>query len=58
MVKANIEKSLDNIQYLAFDININEIASHIRIDNLSSWICAWRNAMEEQINNIKEAINK
>ena len=56
MERANIQKSLDNIEYLSLDVNINEITSHIRIENLSQWISAWRNAMKEQINNIKEAI--
>lgn len=56
MEKANIQKALGNIKYLSQDININEITSHIRNENLSQWVSAWNNAMEEQINNIKEAI--
>lgn len=56
MFKANIKKALENIDFLASDVNINEISSHIKIGNLSEWITAWKNAMQEQINNIKEAL--
>ena len=51
-----IKTALENIQYLAMDINITEITSHIQYGNLPQWISAWRGAMNEQINNIKEAI--
>ena len=56
MAKKEIETVLDNIQYLAMDINAAEITSHIQNGNLSQWLSAWRGAMEEQINNIKEAL--
>lgn len=56
MQKSDIQKSLDNIKYLSADININEITSHIRNENLSQWISAWHGAMDEQINNIKEVL--
>ena len=51
-----IKVALENIQYLAMDININEIDSHIHDGNILKWIRAWRGAMDEQINNIKEAL--
>lgn len=56
MDASEIKTALENIQYLAMDINITEITSHIQNENLSQWISAWRGAMDEQINNIKEAI--
>lgn len=51
-----IKTALENIQYLAMDINITEITSHIKNENLSQWLSAWRGATDEQINNIKEAL--
>lgn len=51
-----IKTALKIIQYLAMDINITEITSHIQNENLSKWLSAWRGAMDEQINNIKEAL--
>lgn len=56
MDEKEIKTSLENIQYLAMDINITEITSHIQNENLSQLISAWRGAMDEQINNIKEAL--
>lgn len=56
MYEKEIKTALENIQYLAMDINITEITSHIQNENLSQWIFAWRGAMDEQINNIKEAL--
>lgn len=56
MDASEIKTALENIQYLAMDININEIDSHIHDGNILKWIRAWRGAMDEQINNIKEAL--
>ena len=56
MNENEIETALGNIQYLVMDVNIAEIASHVKDENLSQWISAWRGAMDEQINNIKEAL--
>ena len=56
MDASEIKTALENIQYLAMDINITEIINHIQNENLSQWISAWRGAMDEQINNIKEAL--
>lgn len=56
MKEKQIKESLENIQYLALDINIKEISAHVENENMSQWISAWRREMNEQINNIKEAI--
>ena len=56
MDASEIKTALENIQYLAMDINITEIINHIKNENLSQWVSAWRGAMDEQINNIKEAL--
>lgn len=56
MSEKQIKEALENIQYLVMDINLVEITGHIQIENLSKWISAWRGAMDEQINNIKEAL--
>lgn len=56
MQEKQIKEALENIQYLVMDINLVEITGHIQIENLSKWIYAWRGSMEEQINNIKEAL--
>ena len=56
MYLANIEKAISYIEFLACDVNVNEICGHIKSDNLAEWITAWKKAMEEQLNNIKEAI--
>lgn len=56
MYLANIEKAIRNIEFLARDVNVNEICGHIKRDNLVEWITAWKKAMDEQLNNIKEAL--
>ena len=56
MKKNDIQKALTNIEYLASDVNINEIASHIQRESLAAWLDVWRRAMAEQISNIKEII--
>ena len=56
MAEKQIKEALENIQYLVMDVNIAEITSHIQNENLSQWLSAWRGAMDEQINNIKEAL--
>ena len=57
MSEEQIKEALENIQYLVMDVNIAEIASHAKNENLSQlWISAWRGAIDEQINSIKEAL--
>ena len=56
MQENQIKEALENIQYLVMDINLVEITGHIQIENLYEWVSAWRRAMDEQINNIKEAL--
>lgn len=38
---------------LVFDINTEEILSHIKEDNLNDWIKAWRNAMLTHISRLQ-----
>ena len=51
-----IWEATQNIQYLSFDVNINEICGNIATNSLENWLSAWQNAMDKEIKKIKEAL--
>lgn len=51
-----IKKYIQDIKYLAEDVNKGEIYSHINRCNLPEWLNAWQNVMKQCIKNIEEEI--
>lgn len=41
------------ITSLAADVNVNEIAEHIRYGNLDSWVQSWQRQMAFELENVK-----
>lgn len=56
MLNQEINTALGIIRYLIADVNAKEIYARICVNNLSEWISVWQNSMNEQINNIKDAL--
>ena len=56
MEKEVIKKYIEEIEHLAEDVNLAEINSHLCYGILSEWVNAWRGAMKQCIENIKEAL--
>ena len=46
-------KTNTDITSLVADVNVNEIADHIRNGNLASWVESWQQQMAFELENLK-----
>lgn len=51
-----IQDALENIEYLASDVNYAEIYTQFAFGNLTQWSNAWKNAMFEQLKKLREEL--
>jgi hypothetical protein len=56
MEKEVIKKYIEEIEHLAEDVNVIEINSHIIFRDLKQWLSAWKGAMKQCVENIKEVL--
>lgn len=49
---------MDNIKYLAADVNVNEISDHIRNGTLAQWVESWQMQMAFEIENSASELEK
>lgn len=49
---------MDNIKYLAADMNVNEISDHIRNGTLAQWVESWQMQMAFEIENSASELEK
>ena len=52
-IPVNERGAYTDITSLVADVNVNEIADHIRNGNLASWVKSWQRQMAFEIENLK-----
>ena len=52
-IPVNERGAYTDITSLVADVNVNEIADHIRNGNLDSWVQSWQRQMAFEIENLK-----
>ena len=52
-IPVNERGAYTDITSLVADVNVNEIAEHIRCGNLDSWVKSWQRQMAFELENLK-----